>query len=181
MKNIKLEIKTFGGSILFSYESKDNTIKKTLLEAVKRGAYLRGAYLRGADLRGADLTGAYLRGAYLRGAYLRGAYLTGADLTGADLRGADLRGAYLRGADGDRIGVKKAIFISGLYKYVCIPFIGEDETEWLVLGCYTRTLKEWEKDFWNNDSEFPNNGDEDSELRLLAFETAKKWFKLKKK
>ena len=131
MKNIKLEIKTFGGSILFSYESKDNTIKKTLLEAVKRGAYLRGAYLRGAD--------------------------------------------------GDRIGVKKAIFISGLYKYVCIPFIGEDETEWLVLGCYTRTLKEWEKDFWNNDSEFPNNGDEDSELRLLAFETAKKWFKLKKK
>ena len=146
MKNIKLEIKTFGGSILFSYESKDNTIKKTLLEAVKRGAYLRGAYLRGADLRGADL-----------------------------------RGAYLRGADGDRIGVKKAIFISGLYKYVCIPFIGEDETEWLVLGCYTRTLKEWEKDFWNNDSEFPNNGDEDSELRLLAFETAKKWFKLKKK
>ncbi len=80
----KIEIKTYLGKILFEYEKKDNTIKDTLMKAVKRGAYLSGAYLRGADLRGA---------------YLRGAYLSGADLRGADLRGADLSGAYLRGAD----------------------------------------------------------------------------------
>jgi len=101
---IKIQIKSIYGSILFEYEKSGNTIKGTLLEALKSdadltGADLRGADLRGADLRGADLTGADLTGADLRGADLRGAYLTGADLRGADLRGAYLRGAYLRGAD----------------------------------------------------------------------------------
>ena len=66
---IKIEIKDrWTGSVLFEYEKEDNTVKDTLVEAVKNRAYLRGvdlggAYLRGADLRGADLGGAYLRGA----------------------------------------------------------------------------------------------------------------------
>ena len=119
-KTIKIEIKNkWTGSVLFEYESEDNTIKKTVEEAMKRGADLRDAYLGGADLRGADLRGADLGGAdlggadlgdadlgdaYLGGAYLGGAYLGGADLRGADLRGAYLGdaylgGAYLRGAD----------------------------------------------------------------------------------
>ena len=108
--NIKLQIKNrFTGSLLFEYESEKNTIKETLLQAIKakadlRGADLRGAYLSYADLRGADLRGAYLSyadlsGAYLSGADLRGAYLSYADLSGADLRGAYLRGADIRGAD----------------------------------------------------------------------------------
>ena len=100
---VKIEIKSIFGNTLFEYSKENNTIKDTLIEAIKRGADLRGAYLVGADLRGAYLVGADLRGAYLRGAYLRGAdlvgaYLVGADLRGADLGGADLRGAYLRGA-----------------------------------------------------------------------------------
>src|SRR3990167_3565139 len=54
MKKIKIEIKNyFTDSVLFEYESKDNTLKKTLDEAVKQGANLRGANLRGANLRGA--------------------------------------------------------------------------------------------------------------------------------
>ena len=113
--NIKLQIKNrFTGSLIFEYESESNTIKETLLHAIKASADLRGANLRDADLRGAnlrgadlydadlrdaDLRGANLRDADLRGAYLRGADLHGADLYDADLRGADLRGAYLRGAD----------------------------------------------------------------------------------
>ena len=72
----KIQIKTLGGSLLFEYESDNNTKKKTLEKAVNGRA----------DLKGADLTGAYLTGAYLTGADLRGAYLRGADLTGADLR-----------------------------------------------------------------------------------------------
>ena len=130
MTKIKLQIKNrWTGSVLFEYEKENNTIKDTLIEAIKSAAYLRAADLRGANLRGADLSGAdlsdadlsdadlrgadlsgadlrgaYLRGAdlsdaYLRGAYLRGAYLRGADLSDADLSDADLRGAYLRGAD----------------------------------------------------------------------------------
>ena len=111
----KIQIKhRWLGTILFEYEKEDNTIKDTLVEAVKQNAclsdaYLRGAYLSGAYLRGAYLSGAYLRGADLRGADLRGAYLRGADLSGADLRGADLRGADLSGA------YLRGAYLSGAY------------------------------------------------------------------
>ena len=124
----RIEIKSIFGSLLFEYETEDNTIKKTMEEAVKSGAYLvdaylvgaylggaylgdanlRDAYLGDANLRGANLVGANLRGAYLGdaylgganlgGAYLGGAYLGDAYLGGANLRGANLRGANLRGA-----------------------------------------------------------------------------------
>jgi hypothetical protein len=99
MKN-KLQVKSrWMGSVLFEYEKENNTIKETLIAAVKSGADLRGAYLRGADLRGADLSDADLSDAYLRDADLHGANLSGANLSDADLRGAYLRGADLRGAD----------------------------------------------------------------------------------
>ena len=103
-KEIKISIKNrWTGSILFEYSSVDNTLAKTVTEALKGGANLRGAVLyganlRGADLYGADLYGADLRGAVLYGANLREANLYGADLYGADLYGADLYGACLRGA-----------------------------------------------------------------------------------
>ena len=51
----KIEIKSIFGNILFELEKENNTVKDTLIEAVKSGAYLRGAYLRGADLSGAYL------------------------------------------------------------------------------------------------------------------------------
>ena len=119
-KEIKISIKNrWTGSIIFEYSSVDNTLAKTVLEALKGRANLCRANLRGADLCeadlcgadlceadlceaylcGADLCGADLRGANLRGAYLRGANLCGAYLRGADLRGADLCEAYLREAN----------------------------------------------------------------------------------
>ena len=99
-KEIKISIKNrWTGSILFEYSSVDNTLAKTVTEALKGGANLRGAVLYGAKLRGADLYGADLYGADLRGANLYGANLRGANLRGANLREADLRGANLYGAD----------------------------------------------------------------------------------
>ena len=121
-EKIKIEIKNrWTGSVLFEYEKEENTVKDTVVEAVKRRADLEGADLEYADLRGADLIGADLEYADLRGADLRGADLIGADLIGADLEGADLRGADLIGAknvpfvpmscpsDGAFIGWKKVI------------------------------------------------------------------------
>ena len=179
----KIEIRSFYGSLLFEFEKENNTVKDTVIKAVETGADLRGADLRGAYLTGAYLTGAYLRGAYLTGADLRGAYLTGADLTGADLTGADLtgaylRGAYLRGAYGKNTKIKTAAVFTGLYKYVVIPFISEDDIKYVKMGCFTRKLSDWEYDFWNNNDEFPNDGSEKSNLRMFAFETAKKWFEI---
>jgi len=95
----KIEIKSIFGSVLFSFEKEDNTVKDTLLEAIKSGADLRCADLSDADLSDADLRGADLRDAYLRGADFRGADLSGADLSGADLRCANLSGADLSGVN----------------------------------------------------------------------------------
>ena len=93
MAEIKIEIKSIFGNVLFEYTKENNTIKDAIEEAVKQGAYLYGADLYGANLRGADLYRANLRGANLYGANLYGADLRGADLEGANLRGANLRGA----------------------------------------------------------------------------------------
>ena len=107
MSKVKFEIKNkWTGSILFEYEKEDNTLKKTVEEAVRVGAYLEGANLAGAnlagaDLEGADLGGADLEGADLEGAYLRGAYLRGAYLEGANLAGANLKGAYIYISDSE--------------------------------------------------------------------------------
>ena len=57
----KIQIKTLWGSVLFEHTTKDNSVKKTLIEAVSRDAYLGGA----------DLSGAYLSGAYLGGTDLK--------------------------------------------------------------------------------------------------------------
>ena len=149
---IKLQIKNrFTGSVLFEYKKENNTIKDTLIEAVKQGA----------DLQGADLQGENLRGAYLRGAYLQG---------------ADLRGAKILGAK-----IKTCAVFTGLYDYVVIPYITDENENRVKMGCYDRSLTEWENDFWNNNTEFPNNGSVKSDLRLMAFETAKSWFKIIKK
>ena len=99
-KEIKISIKNrWTDSIIFEYSSVDNTLAKTVLEALKGGADLCGADLCGANLRGADLYGANLRGANLYGANLFGADLRGADLRGANLFGANLYGANLFGAN----------------------------------------------------------------------------------
>ena len=99
-KEIKISIKNrWTGSIIFEYSSVDNTLAKTVLEALKGGANLREANLREANLREANLREADLRGADLYGADLYGANLRGADLYGADLREADLYGADLYGAN----------------------------------------------------------------------------------
>ena len=70
---IKIQIKSIFGSVLFEYSKENNTIKDTHCEANLRGANLCEADLCEADLYGADLRGANLRGANLCEANLRGA------------------------------------------------------------------------------------------------------------
>jgi hypothetical protein len=65
---MKITIKTIYGKVIFEHKTKDNTIKKTVLEALKKGANLSGADLSVADLSGANLSGANLSGADLYGA-----------------------------------------------------------------------------------------------------------------
>ena len=68
----RIKIESIFGKLLFEHEAEDNTIKKTLEEAVKNDAYLGGANLGGANLGDAYLGGANLGDAYLGGANLGG-------------------------------------------------------------------------------------------------------------
>jgi len=86
---IKIQIKHRGyGSVIFEYESEDNTLKKTVLEAVSRNVSLCNADLSYADLRNANLCGANLCGANLCNANLRNADLSYANLFNAFFLGA---------------------------------------------------------------------------------------------
>ena len=128
MAEIKIEIKSIFGNVLFEYTKENNTIKDTLMAAVSGGANLRGADLGGADLGGADLRGADLRGAYLRDADLRGAYLRGADLRGADLGGAGklrkLDDILIVGNIGSRLGYTTIYNTDNGIKVQCGCFFG---------------------------------------------------------
>ena len=75
---VKIEVKSIFGNVLFEFSKENNTIKDTVEEAVKRGADLRDANLCGANLFCANLFCADLRGANLRDANLHDAYLRGA-------------------------------------------------------------------------------------------------------
>ena len=76
----KIQIKSVFGKLLFEYESDNNTIKKTLENAVEQSADLQSADLRFANLQSADLQSADLRFADLRSTDLRSANLRSADL-----------------------------------------------------------------------------------------------------
>ena len=86
-----IEIKNrWDGCVLFTWECENNTLRLTVLEAVKALANLGYADLSGADLRNANLSGTDLRNADLSDANLSGANLRNADLSGADLSGSCL-------------------------------------------------------------------------------------------
>ena len=119
-KKIKIQIVSWlNGSVLFEYESNDNTIKQTLEKAVSKNANLGGANLRNADLWDADLRGADLRNADLWDADLRGANLGGANLRNADLWGANLRGA--KNISSDQTDYWWHIHHETLYEYLTEP------------------------------------------------------------
>lgn len=94
-----IEIKSKSGEIIFPHTCEDNTVKKTVEEAVKRGISLRDANLYNADLLGANMCSANLSGADLSGADLRESDLSVADLFYANLYNADLCGANLCGSN----------------------------------------------------------------------------------
>ena len=65
MAQVKIQIKSIFGEVLFEYEKEHNTIKDTVEEAVRQKASLYRANLDGASLDGASLYRASLNGASL--------------------------------------------------------------------------------------------------------------------
>jgi hypothetical protein len=139
------------------------------------GANLEGANLRGANLRGANLEGAYLWGSNLEGAYLGGTNLWGANLEGAYLEGTYLGGAYLEGANLRGAKIYSMRVFSGLYDYQVWAVLFEDGSRWVRMGCLFKSLEDWEKIGIrkSNISQYPDDGSEQCEERVAAFEFAK--------
>ena len=81
-------------------------------------------------------------------------------------------------AAGDGLDVIKCFSGNGMYKYHSGAIITKTGEKWIILGCFCRKLGDWEKEFWNNDKEFPNDGSEASENRLKAYKVAKYWLEL---
>lgn len=133
------------------------------------------ASLQCADLQGASLQCAYLHGASLQCANLQGADLQGASLQGAYLHGADLRGADLHGANLQGVKIKTCAVFTGIYKYVVMPVIAEDGSEYIRMGCFFLTTAAWAENFWNNSGEFPNHGDKGSKDRWNAYQCCLRW------
>ena len=82
--------------------------------------------------------------------------------------------------DNASIGKYNSFFAVNIYDYPCGAWI-ENRGEIIQLGCFTRTRKEWEADFWNNDDEFPNDNSEKSKARLRAFKMCCNFLDLIKK
>jgi hypothetical protein len=131
---MNIEIKSVAGKVLFEYDCEDNTKRKTLEEAVRRGA----------NLQFADLGGAYLRNAYLRNAYLQFADLGGANLGDADLRGADLGGADL--GDWGKVQSADDILIVGVVgsRNDYTTLFHTDKGIFVQCGCFNGSLEDFE-------------------------------------
>ncbi|MCF6331009.1 MAG: pentapeptide repeat-containing protein [Sulfurimonas sp.] len=162
---------------------------------------LRHVNLENANLENVNLTSTDLRYANLTGANLRYANLTHANLTHADLTNADLRYANLRYANLRYTNLTNSILrytnltnlnltkvnltntdltnakgidyfkCYHLYKYKSYILKQANKEPRVRMGCFERTIEEWEENFWNNDREFPNNNSKDSIDRLECYKT----------
>ena len=188
--------------VLFSHREKNNTFNKTLVKAIQAGTKLHNVIFIGQDLSGLDLSNANLENAYFENTNLTGVDFSLANLShaqftetnlykvrfyganlsktifGSNLEIPNLYSASLYGANFGYGSIERYRVIIGLYRYIVIAYITEKRIKRIKMGCFDRSLKEWENDFWNNTAEFPNDKSCESQARLLAFKTAKEWLKL---
>jgi len=141
---MKIEIKRrFSGSILFTHEAEDNSMKLTLEAAVSAGANLAGANLAGANLAGANLVGAYLVGANLDGANLDGANLARANLDGANLDDANLDDANLDDANLDGANLDGEILTKAPISVLNLTWPVLITEGFMRIGCQRHSHEEW--------------------------------------
>ena len=159
MKTIEIKNR-FTGEVIFSHKCDDNTILITLLEAIKRNAYLSNADLSNADLSDADLSNADLSNADLSNAYLRNAYLSNAYLRNADLSDADLRNADLSDADLSNADLSDAKGISTAYMPIYCIWSLAIKGDSIRIGCKEKTVEEWDKWFESEETYETERGTE---------------------
>jgi len=89
----------WNGSVLFSHEAEENSMKITLSMAIKARANLSGSDLSDSNLSGSDLSDSNLSGSNLSGSDLSDSNLSGSDLSGSNLSDSNLSDSNLSGSD----------------------------------------------------------------------------------
>ena len=154
---MKITIKNIFENVLFEHTCENNTLLKTLKEALKEDIDLKYVNLSGANLSNTDLSGADLDGTDLSGAKLRYAKLSNAKLSNADLNGAKLRYANLIGSDTTN---------TRLPIYSKWDFSIENDS--LNIGCKTKTFSEWKEWFEKSEEEFSTERNTEDFKRIQA-------------
>ena len=159
---MKITIKSIFENVLFEHTCENNTLLKTLKEALKEDIDLKYVNLSGANLRYADLSNANLRYADLSNANLRYADLSNADLSNADLSNANLRYADLSNADlsgSDTTNTRLPIYSKWDFSI---------ENDNLNIGCKTKTFSEWKEWFEESEEEFSTERNTEDFKRIQA-------------
>ena len=154
---MKITIKSIFENVLFEHTCENNTLLKTLKEALKEDIDLKYVNLSGAKLSSAKLSSADLSGANLSGAKLRHVNLNGAKLRYADLKGVDLSSANLSGSD--TTNTKLPIYSKWDFSI---------ENDSLNIGCKTKTFSEWKKWFEESEEEFSTERNTEDFNRIQA-------------
>ena len=121
---LKIQIKNrFTGSVMFEFESENNSMKKTLEAAIKNGSDLSNSNLRNSDLRNSNL---------------RNSNLSNSDLSNSDLSSSDLSNSNLSGCLVFDENLKRTpLFINGLFWPVTIT------DSYLKIGCQLHKIDDW--------------------------------------
>ena len=182
INKMKITIKSIFENVLFEHTCENNTLLKTLKEALKEdidlkyvnlsGAKLSSAKLSSADLSGADLRYANLSNADLSDVDLSGAKLSNADLSGAKLRHVNLNGAKLRYADLKGVDLSSANLSGSDTTNTRLPIYSKwdfsIENDSLNIGCKTKTFSEWKKWFEESEEEFSTERNTEDFKRIQA-------------
>ena len=144
---MKITIKSIFENVLFEHTCENNTLLKTLKEALKEDI----------DLKYVNLSGVKWSNTDLNGADLNGADLSGAKLSNAKLNGAKLRYAKLIGSDTTN---------TRLPIYSKWDFSIENDS--LNIGCKTKTFSEWKEWFEKSEEEFSTERNTEDFKRIQA-------------
>lgn len=169
---MKITIKSIFENVLFEHTCENNTLLKTLKEALKEDIDLKYVNLSGAKLSSAKLSSADLSGADLRYANLSNADLSDVDLSGAKLSNADLSGAKLRYADLKGVDLSSANLSGSDTTNTRLPIYSKwdfsIENDSLNIGCKTKTFSEWKKWFEESEEEFSTERNTEDFNRIQA-------------
>ena len=169
---MKITIKNIFENVLFEHTCENNTLLKTLKEALKEDIDLNYVNLSGVKWSNTDLSGADLNGTDLNGADLRYTDLSGADLNGADLSGAKLSNAKLSNADLNGAKLRYANLIGSDTTNTRLPIYSKwdfsIENDSLNIGCKTKTFSEWKEWFEKSEEEFSTERNTEDFKRIQA-------------